>query len=117
MTYTVRIFVSRCVAVGDLPDSAASDISAEVSSIVSLLPEPNRLVLGFLARLLQLFARLDVAASTKMDASNLGTVFAPNCLRCPSQDPAVILENARREMGFVKALIFHLDTSGMEGVL
>ncbi len=107
----------RCVSVGDLPDSQTSKISSEVSSVAARLPESNRLVLAFLARFLQLFARPDVAAVTKMDAANLGTVFAPNLLRCPSEDPSVILENARREMGFVKAVVFHLDTSSMEGVL
>ncbi len=88
------------MTVGNLPESSSTEAASEVSSIVSLLPEPHRLVLGFLARLLQLFARPEVAAVTKMDAANLGTVFAPNCLRCPSQDPSVILVwNGRRFPG------------------
>ncbi len=55
--------------------------------------------------------------TTKMDAANLATVFAPNCLRCPATDPSTILENTRKEMAFVKNLIIHFDTSSMEGVL
>ena len=56
-------------------------------------------------------------AVTKMDASNLSMVFAPNFLRCPFQDPIVIMENTRKEMAFVKTLIHSLDTSSAEGVL
>jgi Rho GTPase-activating protein 39 len=84
---------------------------------VQQLPELNRLVLAYLINFLQLFARPEAASVTKMDAANLATVFAPNCLRCPSSDPSTILENTRKEMAFVKNLIIHYDTSGMEGVL
>ena len=51
-----------------------------------------------------------------MDASNLAMVMAPNCLRCTSQDPRIIIDNARKEMGFIRTLIQCLDTSFMEGV-
>ena len=59
---------------------------------------------------LQIFARSDVVVRTKMDANNLAMVMAPNILRCTSQDPRVILENARKEMAFVRTLIETLDT-------
>ncbi|TRY78046.1 hypothetical protein TCAL_06622 [Tigriopus californicus] len=85
--------------------------------IVARIPPPHHDILLFLIRFLQLFASPEVAQVTKMDASNLSTVFAPNCLRCPSSDPSVILENTRKEMAFVKALVFGLDTTAMEGVL
>jgi hypothetical protein len=52
-----------------------------------------------------------------MDASNLAMVMAPNCLRCTSEDPRVIFDNARKEMAFLRTLIQSLDTSYMEGVL
>ena len=52
----------------------------------------------------------DIAAITKMDANNLAMVMAPNCLRCESTDPQVLFENARKEMGFMRLLINHLDT-------
>lgn len=51
-----------------------------------------------------------------MDASNLAMVMAPNCLRCMSEDPRVIFENARKEMAFIRTLIQSLDTSFMEGI-
>ncbi|PSN44409.1 hypothetical protein C0J52_05744 [Blattella germanica] len=63
-----------------------------------------------------IFARTEVVQVTKMDASNLAMVMAPNCLRCMSEDPRIIFENARKEMAFIRTLIQSLDTSFMEGV-
>lgn len=85
-------------------------------ALVQRLPELNRLVLCYLIRFLQIFARTEVVQVTKMDASNLAMVMAPNCLRCMSEDPRVIFENARKEMAFIRTLIQSLDTSFMEGV-
>ena len=67
--------------------------------------------------LLQVFAAAENAAVTKMDASNLAMVMAPNCLRCESDDPNLIFENTRKEMAFVRILIVHMDTSFMDGVI
>lgn len=64
----------------------------------------------------QVFAASENASVSKMDASNLATVMAPNCLRCESDDPNVILKNAQKEAGFIKMLILNLDTSFMDGV-
>lgn len=52
-----------------------------------------------------------------MDVNNLSMVFAPNILRCDSEDARVIFENARKEILFIKALILHLNTDAMEHVL
>lgn len=70
-------------------------------------------VLTYLIYFLQQFAQPEIVAATKMDSSNLAMVFAPNCLRCTSQDPKVILENARKEMGFMRTLISNMDTSSV----
>ncbi|XP_076450484.1 uncharacterized protein LOC143286698 isoform X3 [Babylonia areolata] len=86
-------------------------------SIVHRLPDINRLVLCYLIRFLQVFAAPENAAVTKMDMNNLAMVMAPNCLRCESQDPRVIFENTRKEMGFLRTLIQNLDTSFMEGIV
>ena len=85
--------------------------------VMQRMPEANKDVLLFLIRYLQMFSRPDISSVTKMDASNLGTVFAPNFLRCTSKDPMVIMENTRKEMAFIKSLILNLDTSSMEGVV
>lgn len=107
-------------------------------AIVHRLPEFHKLVLSYLIRFLQvlsrrsstrrfrvltllfrtqIFAQTEVASVTKMDASNLAMVMAPNCLRCNASDPKVIFDNARKEMAFIRTLIQHLDTSFMEGVV
>lgn len=64
----------------------------------------------------QIFARPEVVLVTKMDASNLAMVMAPNCLRCRSNDPRIIIENSRKEMAFMRTLIQTLDTSFMSEV-
>ncbi|CAH2266915.1 jg8820 [Pararge aegeria aegeria] len=81
------------------------------------LPSLNRLVLTYLISFLQQFSAPEVVSQTKMDSANLAMVFAPNCLRCTSQDPRVILENARKEMTFMKTLITNLDTSHVHDLL
>jgi hypothetical protein len=68
-------------------------------------------VLTYLIHFLQEFSQPEVVACTKMDSSNLAMVFAPNLLRCTSQDPKVILENTRKEMNFIRALITNMETS------
>jgi len=69
------------------------------------------------SRCLQVFAAAENATITKMDASNLAMVMAPNCLRCESDDPNLIFENTRKEMAFVRILIVNMDTSFMDGLL
>lgn len=74
-------------------------------------------MLTYLVHFLQQFAQPDIVANTKMDSSNLAMVFAPNCLRCTSQDPKVILENARKEMAFMRTLITNMDTSSVADIV
>ncbi|XP_029634196.1 uncharacterized protein LOC115209795 isoform X3 [Octopus sinensis] len=93
------------------------DNSDAAITVVNRLPEINRLVLSYLIRFLQVFAAPENAAVTKMDVNNLAMVMAPNCLRCESEDPKVIFENTRKEMGFIRTLIQNLDTSFMEGII
>ena len=52
-----------------------------------------------------------------MTADNLAMVFAPNLLRCPSNDLQVAMDNSKWEMTFVRTLINHMDTSYMEGIV
>ena len=58
---------------GDDPELAAA--------LVRKLPDLHLTVLSFLIKFLQLFVRPEVVNITKMDASNLSMVFAPNFLR------------------------------------
>ncbi|XP_063706772.1 rho GTPase-activating protein 39 [Culicoides brevitarsis] len=89
----------------------------EAMKIVEKLPKSHKLVLTYLIHFLQQFAQPEVVANTKMDSSNLAMVFAPNILRCISDDPRVILENARKEMAFLRTLILHMDTSAVANMI
>ena len=40
-----------------------------------------------------------------MSISNLAMVFAPNFLRCPSEDPQVIFENTKYEQTWLRILL------------
>ncbi|EJW87488.1 RhoGAP domain-containing protein [Wuchereria bancrofti] len=93
-------FYLRCLAVCDQPEEACR--------IAELLPAVNRLVLAKLLELLQLLAEEETVKYTKMDVCNLAMVMAPNVLRCGSDDPRVIFDNARREMTFFKNAYFAL---------
>lgn len=85
-------------------------------AIVHRLPPINKAVLAYLINFLQRFTKPEVVHITKMDASNLAMVMAPNCLRCTSIDPRVIFDNARKEMAFMRLLILHFDASFMKGI-
>ncbi|KAF4528443.1 hypothetical protein B566_EDAN013448 [Ephemera danica] len=102
------VMYAECVSNHDDPQTCLA--------IVQRLPELNRLVLCYLVRFLQIFSRQEAVQLTKMDASNLAMVMAPNCLRCMSNDPRIIIENARKEMAFMRTLIQTLDTSFMQDV-
>ncbi|XP_043791759.1 uncharacterized protein LOC122714472 isoform X3 [Apis laboriosa] len=104
-------FYTECVSMRH-DDTEASAVN--VAALVNRLPDLNRRVLCHLIRFLQIFARPEVVARTKMDANNLAMVMAPNILRCTSQDPRVILENARKEMAFVRTLIESLETAWVD---
>ena len=85
----------------------SSDLTnAQIIDLVeNQLPNINRIVLYHLIDFLQQFNDPSIIQVTKMDASNLSMVFAPNCLRCPSSDPQIIFNNARKEMLFIRNLI------------
>lgn len=47
---------------------------------------------------------------TKMNVHNLAMVFAPNFLRCPSDNLAVIFENTKYEQAFLRTLLLNLNS-------
>ncbi len=46
---------------------------------------------------------------TKMTIANIAMVFAPNFLRCPSDDPFIIFQNTKFEQKFLSILISGTD--------
>ena len=103
------MFYEQCILNCDIPETCIR--------LVNSLPDINRAVLTYLIRFLQVFAAAENVVVTKMDVNNLSMVFAPNILRCDSEDAKVIFENARKEMLFIKILILNLDTNSIEGVI
>lgn len=93
-------FYERCLKTRQV--QAAMDIVDE-------LPELNRRVIKYLAKYLQIVGDPTNQPKTKMTVSNLAIVFAPNLLRCPDDNPLVILQNSKREQHFVKIIVNYLD--------
>lgn len=102
-------FYEECITYCNQPDKCIA--------IIERLPRLNRLVFTYLIRFLKVFAASENVALTKMDSNNLSMVMAPNCLRCQSDEPKVIMENTKKEMQFLRNLIQHLDTSIVQGVV
>ena len=71
-------------------------------AILEQLPAVNRAVITEIIHLFQELAREEV---TKMSISNLALISAPNFLRCPNQNPAIMLQNAKQEIQFLSYLI------------
>ena len=90
-------FYDRCTACSEKAD--------ELAKILKELPEENYNVVKFIVNFLRLVARPEHQAITKMNINNLSMVFAPNFLRCPSDNPQVIFENTRYEQMFLRTLI------------
>eukprot|EP00049_Salpingoeca_infusionum_P000574 m.40958 g.40958 ORF g.40958 m.40958 type:complete len:610 (+) comp10491_c0_seq1:149-1978(+) len=85
------------------------DTAASVAT-VDQLPPTNRAIVLFIVRFLQTIGQEENQPYTKMTYDNLSMVWAPNFLRCPSEDPMVIFNNTKKEMNFVRQLVLHLDT-------
>ena len=58
----------------------------ETLLILDMIPEHNRNVLLYLISFLQVIGEPQNQAATKMNINNLAMVFAPNILRCPSEN-------------------------------
>ncbi len=60
---------------------------------------------------LQQFITPENIEATKMGLDNIAMVWAPNFLRCPSDDHTLIFQNTRKEMAFLRVLLKLLDTN------
>lgn len=74
------------------------------------LPLHNLHVAKYMIKFLQVIGDVRYQAVTKMNVSNLAMVFAPNFLRCPSDNPLTILVNSKLEQCFLKTLINYLES-------
>jgi len=91
----------------------ASNDSEKSVALIDRLPDINKTILMFITRFLQIIGQPENQPATKMTYDNLSMVWAPNFLRCPSDDPMVIFNNTKREMTFVRQLVLNLNTDSV----
>lgn len=72
-------------------------------------PELNKRVVEYLIAFLRRLAVPESIEKTKMGPQNLAMVFAPSFLRCPTDDPAVIIATQKYQQNYVLHLIEELD--------
>jgi len=84
--------------------------AADCIAVLDLLPALNRKLLTYAIRFLQIVGQPKNQSATKMNYDNLSMVWAPNFLRCPSEDPMVIFNNTKKEMSFVRHLVKTMKT-------
>jgi len=71
--------------------------------VLEQLPQVNKLTALFVVHFLK-----EVSVNqevNKMSINNLAMVFAPNFLRCPSEDPQIIFNNQKYEQAWLRALM------------
>jgi hypothetical protein len=90
-------FYPACIAVGQKMDFKEKEAECilEAKEIISGLPDINRAVCKYMFDFLKLMAQPENQPFTKMTAANIAMVFAPNFVRCPSDDPVIIFENTK----------------------
>ncbi|KAJ1336502.1 hypothetical protein BSLG_007286 [Batrachochytrium salamandrivorans] len=99
-------YYDGCIQVGQHDGQMSIDELFPLAiQIVDGLPEVNRKVVRFMIQFLKIVAEPQNQSVTKMTVGNLAMVFAPNFLRCPSDNPATIFENTKFEQAFLKVLM------------
>ncbi|KAI8914434.1 Rho GTPase activation protein [Gorgonomyces haynaldii] len=99
-------YYSACIAVGmDDGKQSTESLLSSAWSIIESLPTINNKVARYMIQFLQVIAEQENQPFTKMTPANLAMVFAPNFLRCPSDNPATIFENTKFEQQFLRILI------------
>ncbi|KYQ92034.1 RhoGAP domain-containing protein [Tieghemostelium lacteum] len=83
----------------------ATDQPTTAMEIVKKIPVSSQKVLQYLINFIQIFCKYEFVAHSKMGVSNMAMIFAPTILRCPSNDPSVLLNSVNNERQFVENLI------------
>ena len=101
-------YYQACVSIGQELDDQSKLIQCQVeaNAIIESLPgiykensnislDINRKVVRYMIQFLKKVAEPQNQPITKMSAANIAMVFAPNFVRCPSDDPVIIFENTK----------------------
>ncbi|KAI9337364.1 hypothetical protein DFJ73DRAFT_849162 [Zopfochytrium polystomum] len=100
-----------CIAVGHQEGSAKAGQAAV--DILKSVPEINRKVALYVIKFLKVVADPANHSYTRMTTANIAMVFAPNFLRCPSDNPTVIFENTKYEQAFLRVLMTQSSLDGL----
>lgn len=79
----------------------------QLSKVLQELPEDNKNLINELVRFLRKFLTPESIDKTKMTIESISVILAPSFLRCPSNDPLVIIKNSKCQQSFVKELLRH----------
>jgi hypothetical protein len=91
--------------------------SMKALQVINEIPKHNQDVLKYLIGFLQVICDPKNQPDTRMSVNNIAMVFAPNILRCPSDNLQLVLENTKFEQAFVRTLIEHLHRQNNKGVM
>lgn len=116
-----------CDFYDDAIDAAKNDDEKMAVAILPKMPKlnrqvcpsirnhsPLRKVVFFVIEYLREVAQPENVPKTKMNINNLAMVFAPNFLRCPSEDPSVIFNTQKHQQTYVKHLITSLKKEDLK---
>lgn len=93
--------------VREAKDEDLSTTHDDINRFVKQLPQLNRLVVQFIAKIVQEV----VNPSTRMSVDSCAIVFAPSLLRNPNDDPNLLLQNSKFESLFTAQLFRVLTKS------
>ncbi|ORY07717.1 hypothetical protein K493DRAFT_250939 [Basidiobolus meristosporus CBS 931.73] len=93
-------FYDKCLLFAENPQEAIQ--------LIGNLPDINRQVVHFMISYLQMFLTDEATSSTKMSVSNIAMIFAPNFLRCPSENLNEIFEKTRYEQAYIRTLLLEM---------
>ncbi|ETO23527.1 RhoGAP domain-containing protein [Reticulomyxa filosa] len=65
-------------------------------------------IIRYLVSFLKKFLNPQYVEATKMNLENISIVFAPTILKCPVDDPTLLMQNSKFEKDFVQQLITNL---------
>jgi hypothetical protein len=96
-------FYNACVTAAKSPTPETS-----CPAVIDTLPPLNRTIVYTIIKFVQVLAKPENAAQTKMAVGSLAIVFGPNLLRCQATEMMLVFEAQKWEQTFVVSLVKHL---------
>lgn len=96
-------YYNACLEAAKSPEAASQCVR-----VVDALPLLHKTVVYSIINFVQLLARPENVAHTKMAIGSLAIVFGPNLLRCQATEMMLVFEAQKWEQTFVTTLIKHL---------